>query len=376
MDASPPQHTCTNLKEVINRPCAMEVMEDDDSQLELSSKASGTVRYVPLHSQDSPPQPSFDEGAVDLLQAHDIEELNNDALSRVSNYSHYFKFSNFCFFLGSVLYVFTNTWSVIDAYRYYGEEDDDDEKSGDGDYESEPFWNAYKLLTSAAALMYLANALVDGQVAVAEVRRKVGSGRFGDDPRWEIGVAITFGVAALCDFLSELIWNDDNMWPGYAAGCAAVDIYLLNAVLVISGRKPIFTSLPQSLMSSGDILFLIGSIIDVMISFLDNPKAPSSRSIEIAWSSFASSVLWFLDSLLYILADHLEDDDDYSSVESVSSQNSDDSVQDVLEISSTVAPASPEPVNIDGNIKDSRLHQRKSPSQIRHPMHFIKEPSK
>ena len=195
--------------------------------------------------------------------------------------------------------------------------------------------------------MYLTNALVDGRVALAEIRgQEDAGGRFGGtSPKLEIAAAITFGVAALCDLLSELIWNDENAWPGYFAGCAAVDIYLVNAILVLSARRPTFKSLPQTLMSAGDILFLIGSIIDVLISLIDNPKAPSSRGIEIAWSSFISATLWFIDSLLYILADHLSDnDDDYSSVDSGASFLS----EEELEISSASVTGS----------ADLRLHHR------------------
>ena len=301
---------------------------------------------------------------VEELQTGDDNEEADHGNLRVSAMSRLFKLSNGFFFMGSVIYVGTGIFGVIESYQDYDEGDNDDsllpsdDETGDGDDESLSFWTAYKVLASAAALMYLGNAFVDGRVAIIEIQGKVGSGRFGDDPRWEIGVAVTFGVAALSDFISELIWEDDNMWPGYAAGCAAVDFYLLNAVLVSLGRTPAFTTVPHTLTSAGDILFFIGSIIDVLISFVNNPKAPSSRSIEIAWSSLVSAVLWFLDSLLYIFANHLSHDDDYYVVESDESESSDE-----LEISSTVVPMSPESDHNDGNdVTDLRLHRRRHKS--------------
>lgn len=332
---------------------------DDDSQLELSSRASGEARYVSLGNEQGPSvvecTSTIEEGEADVLRNSVLEEVN-DEQSEASAFSQYSQVSNFCFFVGSILYVWTSTISVIDAYRYFDEYEGDDDGDGtdDDETESEPFWTAYKFLASAAALMYVANSIIDGRVALGEVQGKVGSARFGDDPRWEIGVAVTFGVAALCDFLSELIWNDDDRWPGYAAGCAAVDIYLLNAVLVLLGRRPRFRSLPETLMSAGDILFLVGSVIDVTIAFVDNPNAPSSRTIEIAWCSFSSSALWFIDSLLYILVDFVSDnDDDYSSVDS---DDSEGLQEEELEIASTIVPASPESVSIDDDDDDKGTH--------------------
>lgn len=336
---------------------AMNCASDDDSQLELSSKASGgdAHAYVSLISTETPPttgspprELSPSEEVAGTLQNDSIEDEVDHQL-QTAKWAKCLSLSNFCFFLGSVFYLYNSIWTVIDAYRYYADEQyDDDDESDD---EEESFWSAYRLLACMGALFYLANALIDGRVAMAEIQGQDDeSGRFGDSPKWEISAAVTFGVAALCDLLSEIIWNDENMWSGYFAGCAAVDIYLLNAILVLAGRRPTFESLPRSLMSAGDILFLIGSVIDVLISLIDNPKAPSSRAIEIAWSSFVSAALWFLDSLLYILADHLSDDDDYSSVDSDESSS-----EDELEITSAVAES--ETIDADSSI-DLGLHHR------------------
>lgn len=304
----------------------MNELVTDDSVLELSSKAS-SVAFEPRcarlqnNSPGSPTTPVIVDG--ELVHAEPPEEFNR--------FSSYLTLSTFFFFSGSIFYLVTSIWNIVDAYRDAAEEEgyDDDEESQGEDY-YEPFWNFYKLVSSLGATMYLANALVDGRVAFGEIRGQVDAGgRFeGVSPKVEIAAATTFGVAALCDLVSELIWYDKHAWPGYFAGCAAVDIYLVNAILVLSARKPTFKSLPETMMSAGDILFLIGSIIDVLISLIDNPRAPSSRFIEIAWSSFVSAALWFIDSLLYIVADHLSLCDDYSSVDSYAS------LEEELEISS------------------------------------------
>ena len=221
--------------------------------------------------------------------------------------------SNSFFFLGSVMYVWTSTVDLV---------------------ETKPFWMAYKTLSAIAALMYVANSLVDLRVSVKEIRGNVGSGRFGDDPHWEIGVAVTFGIAAICDFLGTLTY-DVSPVPAYVAYSTSVHVYLLNAIMVLSGRVPGFSSLPKGLTSGGDMLFLVGSLIDVLISYVDNPEAPASEWRMIAWGSLTSSILWFIDALLYILADVVptssNEDDDYVLA------HSGDIDEDDLEFSSVVS---------------------------------------
>lgn len=226
--------------------------------------------------------------------------------------------SNAFFVLGSLFYVWYGIKDVIDTYKEDdGEDDDTDDEA----------WR-YKVFRAAGALSYLANSIVDLRESVVEIRRNMDSGRFGDDPSWEVGVACTFGLAAICDVIGELIWDEDWPEPGYAAGSAAVHVYLLNALLVVSGRRPRFSSLPKALMSAGDILFLVGSVIDVLISYIDNPKTPPSWFRLIAWSGLFSSVLWFTDSILYVLADLLD------TGESVSG---DESIDDEFEFGSTIS---------------------------------------
>jgi hypothetical protein len=220
--------------------------------------------------------------------------------TRTLSLVYWYRVSNALFVLGSLFYVGQGISYVIEAYN----EDD----NADDDYENdESLWYDYgaKTLGALGALAYVANAIVDLRVSILEIQGSIGSGRFGDDPSWEIGVGCTFGLAAICDFIGELIWDDDKPGPGYAAASAAVHIYLLNAVFTISGRMPRFSSFPKGMMSAGDLLFLVGSVIDVLISYVDNPNTPPSWYKFIAWAALFSSGLWFLDSILYVLANHL-----------------------------------------------------------------------
>lgn len=298
----------------------------------------------PLQSECSLPQrdsePATEEREVEARQIYTImheiiEETGHESLVDEKRIlGKWFWLSNAFFVLGSLFYVWYSISDVIDTYN----EDD----SADDDTANDTW--CYKALRSAGALFYLANSIVDLRVSIVEIQGNIGSGRFGDDPSWEVGVACTFGLAAICDLIGELIWDEDWPEPGYAAGSAAVHVYLLNALLVISGRIPRFSSLPKALMSAGDILFLVGSVIDVLISYIDNPKTPPSWFGLIAWSALFSSLLWFTDSILYVLAELLD------TGESVSG---DESIDDYFEFGSTISCEGESPFHSCGAITNT-----------------------
>lgn len=224
-------------------------------------------------------------------------------------------YSNTAFFLGSIFYVWIAISDVV-AYESGSMDDDafssespsmspsDENSKGDDEYGAWDELNllfSYKVVSCAGAFGYVANAIIDFAMATMEMKAEVRRGRYGDDPRLELGVALTFGIAASCDFVGALTFDEDA--PSYTASSAAVHVYLLNALLVITGRRPNFASWPEAFTGAGDILFLIGSVIDVVISYFLTPEAALPTLKTMAWWNLASAVLWFVDSILYILAD-------------------------------------------------------------------------
>jgi hypothetical protein len=185
----------------------------------------------------------------------------------------------------------------------------------------------------------------------------------------EIAVTGTFGLAAISDFISALTSNmiDDQISNWTAIG--AVHLYLLHAiiVLVLVGKAPsahttstatIMTSTPATptmerknsttvkkindasyttsissgyfgsktssqmdhtalLEHLGDVLFLVGSIIDVLLSYFYNDRISNHVWKLVDRGNLVSAVLWLVDSILYISADHFssdEADEDYAIV--------------------------------------------------------------
>jgi hypothetical protein len=136
-------------------------------------------------------------------------------------------------------------------------------------------------------------------------------------------IGSTFGIAAFLDLVSGLIvdWDEDR---SDMFDMVAVHLYLVNALILTA---PIFMSLccprPKTLEEQptrqylsekleyvGDLLFLAGSLIDVMCSYinLDSTAAISD------WFFLLSAVLWLIDAIFYVAADwiafHEDDEDD------------------------------------------------------------------
>jgi len=137
--------------------------------------------------------------------------------------------------------------------------------------------------------------------------------------------AVIFALAAIFDIIGALLSDSYYMTSLYISVFATY-LYLFQAIVTLFGRRrySIFptddieeTSFCSSIFKvsyqyqivdclneTGDFLFLIGSIIDVVIGcFYLNPNF--EESVPLSYFSLASSVLWLLNALLYIAADYI-----------------------------------------------------------------------
>ena len=156
---------------------------------------------------------------------------------------------------------------------------------------------------------------------------------------WPWAVSGTFGLAALMDLASSLTINW-TVHPQITNVCAigAVYVYLLNAAVLLyskqeqqeqqvdgSNSSSVMTMLSRSevLEYRGDILFGIGSCIDVALSSVYCRHNVSNAQWKLVnRANLLSTILWLLDSLLYIAAEYYSDDSDQE----------DDSNQDIASI--------------------------------------------
>lgn len=124
----------------------------------------------------------------------------------------------------------------------------------------------------------------------------------------------TFGGGALLQFISALL-ADHIPFSSKILNDVGVHLYLLNAVVL---TYPIFLSTPCSIRKCfrldkyksccraetldyyGDLLFLIGSIIDLLLSYWD---LETQNKKVVDWFHLLSAILWLIDAVFYIAAD-------------------------------------------------------------------------
>ena len=236
-----------------------------------------------------------------------VEGIAEGAVEETTRSAPPLHLSYVLFFLGSFCYLISAIWDLVDYYEDLEEYDEDyydeDEDYYDNCKITHPPLSVYLIISILGSSCYLVDALFSS----AGVH-----GHFSDGMDTELskervlhcGVRFFFGVGASLDVLVALL--DDPECPTWQFRCAvgAVYSYLIFAILVLSSRNTKFFADGQRLVSFGDLLFLMGSLIDVFDSFYWNTST-STDSWRIAdYGNLISSSLWFIDSILYILAEY------------------------------------------------------------------------
>lgn len=227
--------------------------------------------------------------------------------------------SNAFFFLGSSTQTVLGIYELISLYDESGEDDDD--ADADDDETSDDEWTRQDyilyILGIAGTGMYVLNAVNDFVQAKASERS--GRGRFGGHPK-ELWAAMSFGLAAVLETITSIFWTDDKPSPLEANMYKiSMHIYFFSGVLSLMAQglscsyscRTVWScscckssrAMAKLLMSLGGIFFLIGCTVDVVMSYLSDPAVANISPAVLAAANLSSSVLWFVDSLLYIAAD-------------------------------------------------------------------------
>ncbi|KAI2501728.1 hypothetical protein MHU86_12734 [Fragilaria crotonensis] len=233
------------------------------------------------------------ESSVPLLEgASDVAEERSHASSAVLEVRHFaagirgrcksmqISWSNIFFLSGSVVYVFIAMWDLTSP----GEETYDHNRH----VSLVVFvnWSLYDVLTTAAPFMYIMNAVCEFQSA------------FVDNLHWELAVSTIFGMAALMDMVGALVADSGSVRLDTLPSIMAVHFYFIQAVLAFSGSSFRYENHIACLLQCGGyLLFLVGSFIDVMVSYMDG------KVWNVAGWGMVSSSLWLLDALFFIVAD-------------------------------------------------------------------------
>lgn len=255
--------------------------------------------------------------------------------------------SNALFLLGSGLQTYMAAWDVMAAtgnqnnsssdplYNSYKDDDDMKQALEDGetaDNNAHQRTSLYQTLYSMGPFLFIVNAMVDVRWALGGSQVSglsfVQIARFwwtslGEREHvssmlqtWDLSIAVFFGFGAIFEFYSTLVDDDNVHGKGYTIGyyvnMVSMHTYLISGLLAIQKDRALLCAFGRSpsrcLMSVGVLLFLMGSVLDCVISYLYDPELLTDNIISevtLTACNLSSSVLWFIDAILYIWADCL-----------------------------------------------------------------------
>ena len=226
------------------------------------------------------------------------QRITNEAAAEVSSIVT----SNILFLTGSLLFLWIAIWSLMDN----GEENTNDHSAIREDDELPRnilAWDSWQILTAAAPFCFLVDAVVDMRYAFQLIRHDYTPSRFGQDPRWEIGISLLFGMAASCDFVAAVVVSNADTWTNYVPSSLAVHLYMLMAIFALWSRNVQGQTYATRWYQAADMMFFLGSLIDVILSYIEKPHISSDLTTILQRWSVVSASLWLVNSILYIVAD-------------------------------------------------------------------------
>lgn len=278
--------------------------------------------------------------------------------------------SNLLFLVGASIQTYVAIWDVADATSADPENDDKsasvdfmDDIFDHDDLSS----RIYYLLNSLGPFLYMVNAIVDIKFAttlrssptrggggggntttIAAVNiSNTGSEEQGQissflsdllhggvmdreegisethimEKMWDLASAITFGVGATLEFYGTFFddaeeentaADEGSYFPSYIVNILSMHIYLISGLIATHKDRELICypggSISRRLIACGMMLFLMGSILDCVISYLYNPTLAHDHilsDLSLSWCNLLSTLLWNVDAIFYVMADFL-----------------------------------------------------------------------
>ena len=210
--------------------------------------------------------------------------------------------STTAFLLGSIVGLIISLMEIGQVKEYYDDgyyDDYYDDYYGDDTYNNDDdkvfVWsNTLEFtLSICASVLYILNAAGDIYqcILIMKNNHHIHS-LFHAEIASDSIAALTFGTAAIIDAWSSFQSDDVSATVGIISSL----IYLASAVSSLLDfccecERPSLT-----LTMIGDILFFIGSLIDVLISFVSDPDITYISPILLSYASLFSSSLWLSDA--------------------------------------------------------------------------------
>jgi hypothetical protein len=229
---------------------------------------------MPLDAGKNPFEPIKKNGA------------SGDTWSGLQEVDSIFSITSDCFFFaGSVCYLIVSHWRASNV-------DEDSVKA-----------TRISTIAVGGSIFYMFNAGVSIALAVYKIRcNPRGSARWRASV-WNLVSNLLFGIGATIDTANciNLIFNGIDP-SGADRRSLSAYLYFLSGlcicyVLNFSGRH-----YHQLLVGTGDLLFLLGSVSDLIITYVTQ-YLRNSTEVNKFW--LISSSLWLVNSVLYLVADIL-----------------------------------------------------------------------
>jgi len=253
-----------------------------------------------VHSPDRPQCELTNLFLEQLLVDDDDEESDMSTLPEMVDTLKFSLPSAILFLLGSTVYIILAVMDLRwdDSYYYDSSQDDYPEPS----YPLDP----YTRLSISGPLIFIVNAMVDFSRCIYYAKNTGLKNRslFDRDLRAGTSSVIIFGLAASVDLWVALpVDNDVSASTMARRDMLAAHLWLFSALAAMAqldykcGRTPVI------LVFVGNVMFLVGTLIDVMISYLADPDLVTSDGYILLRLGLLSSILWFVDAILYLWAD-------------------------------------------------------------------------
>ncbi len=215
--------------------------------------------------------------------------------------------SNISFFAGSGCSVITSIWDFQwfsnlqqlddDYYYYYYDCEKNNSAYCDGIVSFT--LDSYTILSILGSCLMIANATLDlYQCKLLSMHNELHS-IWHSAIRSDFLAASSFGVAAIIE-LTALFLTGDVVHLVYVASIASSHLYLLSAILSLMNTQlchcHVHLSRGTKLRHFGDWLFLIGSLIDTIISIASDPDVIKVNGWVLCGLNVLSSILWLCDA--------------------------------------------------------------------------------
>jgi hypothetical protein len=230
------------------------------------------------------------------------------------HYELYFSIpSNLLFLFGSICYTIL---SILDLeWESNDDSAQDDVTNDDGQEEEEEdtsgylstVFSFYVYISLIGASLFVLNALVDMSQCFFLQKSNFKKAFCHQEFLACASSALLFGCAAMLDLMNSISVNVFSRYgddAGYM-NIVSAHLYLMSAICAMMNTNTIsiYSGTHEMLNVAGDIMFMVGSLIDVIISYISDPDIVASNQHILLRLGMLSSVLWVIDALFYLVAD-------------------------------------------------------------------------